>query len=123
MRRWTDGMRWSKSRVEGQFLVYRRIEAEVDQETDENSAKRRRISSVDSISASSTVADDDTLTEDDKNKESKKKEIAMLKSEVEDGSVLCKKTFAISIDGNISHVVHPFDRFVIIARMMLLLVY
>eukprot|EP00842_Homolaphlyctis_polyrhiza_P001516 jgi/Hompol1/2365/HPOL_002919-RA len=26
MKRWTDGMRWSKSRVEGQFLVYRRID-------------------------------------------------------------------------------------------------
>ncbi|KAJ8325889.1 hypothetical protein O5D80_005534 [Batrachochytrium dendrobatidis] len=26
MKRWTDGMRWSKSRVEGQFLVYRRVD-------------------------------------------------------------------------------------------------
>ena len=26
MRRWTDGMRWSKSRVDGQFLVYRRLD-------------------------------------------------------------------------------------------------
>ncbi|KAJ3350640.1 hypothetical protein HDU91_006219 [Kappamyces sp. JEL0680] len=59
MKRWTDGMKWSKSRVVGQFLVYRRIDDDADQASSttppENlselaalhSAKKRRLSSLD----------------------------------------------------------------------------
>ena len=105
-------MRWSKSRVEGQFLVYRQIETETSSEAELESTKRRRLSSVDSVSAGSTVGDDDTLTEEDRYQCSKddikadiRSENASLKREFRPDSVLCKKTFAISIDGNVSHVV------------------
>jgi hypothetical protein len=35
MKRWTDGMKWSKSRVLGQFLVYRRIDDKDDSQASE----------------------------------------------------------------------------------------
>ncbi|KAH9267273.1 hypothetical protein BASA83_010006 [Batrachochytrium salamandrivorans] len=44
MKRWTDGMRWSKSRVEGQFLVYRCID------------HKRPVSSVSGAAATSSNA-------------------------------------------------------------------
>ena len=112
MKRWTDGMRWSKSRVEGQFLVYRRIEAEEPLPIELEPSKRRRLSSVDSVSASSTIGDDDTLNEDDRfvteklyQSHEKIHSITKSGSKALNDSILCKKTFAISLEGSICHVV------------------
>jgi hypothetical protein len=116
MRRWTDGMRWSKSRVEGQFLVYRRIEPETIETAEEVNYKRRRILS----SESTLVADDDSRISDD-DKLAQDVEMRKISSESSllgkrdsriisstGSSSLCKKTFAISIEGKVSHVVRIF---------------
>jgi hypothetical protein len=97
MRRWTDGMRWSKSRVEGQFLVYRRIEPNGGEE---EPFKRRRISSSDS-----TLVPSDSETDKKLDKKSDLKKKKRDRSESPPSGTLCKKTFAISIQGKVSHVV------------------
>ncbi|KAI8913395.1 Gti1/Pac2 family-domain-containing protein [Gorgonomyces haynaldii] len=84
MRRWTDGMRWSKSRVEGQFLVYRRLPFE----SPVTPPLKRRRSQADS--------------DDEENRELKN----VIKPQPMAGEeVLCKKTFAIQLNGNVTHVV------------------
>lgn len=83
MRRWTDGMRWSKSRVEGQFLVYRRIECDL-QKNGQILVKRRNKVDCDDKSETYDVNSDISSQTD---------------------NVLMKKTFAISIKGRVSHVV------------------
>jgi hypothetical protein len=75
MKRWTDGKRWSKSRVEGQFLVYRSLGSDV---------------------CKGVKRDEPFLMKG--------------KSDPIDDSVLLKKTFAISIDGNVTHVVSFIDQ-------------
>jgi hypothetical protein len=77
MRRWTDGLSWSKSRVHGHFLVYKEV------------AEKR------SVSAKRAAFDDDAY-----NRNRNGKATTILKS---DG--LMKRTFSIIVDGNIWHVV------------------
>ncbi|KAJ2999231.1 hypothetical protein HDV02_003325 [Globomyces sp. JEL0801] len=85
MRRWTDGMRWSKSRVEGQFLVYRRLQP-LEKDDEMGSMKRLKLENED---FRSVPAESLKICKDD---------------------VLCKKTFAIAIQGNISHVICYYSK-------------
>jgi hypothetical protein len=113
--------------VEGQFLVYRRIEPEtVDQETD--FTKRRRLMSSDAVSVTSSLdtgdGDSQESFEDKRDLELRRvvSETALGKRDTrgmmrEDG--LCKKTFAISIEGRVSHVVKTINsRFATIQSKM-----
>ncbi|KAJ3271566.1 hypothetical protein HDV01_006528 [Terramyces sp. JEL0728] len=114
MRRWTDGMRWSKSRVEGQFLVYRRIEPEPTDVENEQAIpnKRRRVLSQ---QTDSTI-DDDSIEDDNSSKSlsvdfvREGSESSLIPSKGYRDDVLCKKTFAISIKGRVSHVICYYSK-------------
>lgn len=127
MRRWTDGIRWTKSRVEGaidltaglvsfnarcpvvklttgQFLVYRRLmdQSSVEDLPPVNAASRRgraRRISDDSVETfpDPTPSPPPLATPD----MSPNRDMLPLK----DSFVLCKKTFSIQSDGNTNHVV------------------
>lgn len=138
MKRWTDGKRWSKSRVEGLFLIYKQMEAEpagtiglTNPPTLHNSAgyttsadllaqanpssesfqPREMHPSLEfdpkyalqnpdvKISAYTASTIQDTT-------KSSIQETFSRKFKIEDNpDALCKKTFAISLNGNVSHVV------------------
>ena len=98
MRRWTDGMRWSKSRVEGQFLVYRRL----PQDQSPPSQKRRR-----NASPSQDYKNSDNGSYGKQKRDSDEEGFGMAAAAGD--YVLCKKTFAISLAGNVTHVVQRFD--------------
>lgn len=46
IKRWTDGIAWSPSRILGRFLVYRELDKNLSQEKEEKKKKRRRKYSI-----------------------------------------------------------------------------
>ncbi|KAG7664086.1 TOS9 [[Candida] subhashii] len=53
IKRWTDGIAWSPSRILGRFLVYRELDKQTLNEKDDKKKKKRKLTSDDSLNGSS----------------------------------------------------------------------
>lgn len=112
MKRWTDGIRWTKSRVEGQFLTYRRLSDSAESPSSSDSSGNSKSGPVRRLAHghqkfspltcdpnidqsgltrpySPVSADGDVNCEEKTN----------------DFNILCKRTFALQVGDNTYHVV------------------
>jgi hypothetical protein len=95
MRRWTDGLAWSKSRVHGHFLVYKEV-------AEKRSVTAKRGSTTGN--AEEELMMNDTYAPTKKNGSRRGVAMSRVPSLVkQDG--LMKKTFSIIVDENVWHVV------------------
>jgi hypothetical protein len=116
IKRWTDGLVWSPSRILGNFLVYRELEdkkvmtrsysTDVDyfmEEDDEDTIKSRRSAS---FSSSSTSSNDSNLT-----KKREKAIVGSLKNSYRfKRNGLIKKSISLIVDGVQQHLISYYHK-------------
>lgn len=112
MKRWTDGMRWSKSRVEGQFLCYKRMDWTIDFNSQQLSPVDGAPPDVPLMPPAKRRAVDDGGDNSDykPSQSSNPNNPSSTDWDCDKMKTMWKKCFAIDVDGSVCHVVNYYTK-------------